>query len=1122
MTAIPNDATNAQILAADPGASTWLSANAGSGKTRVLTDRVARMLLRGVAPQRILCLTYTKAAASEMQNRLFKRLGSWAMMPSVDLQRNLAELGVHHSELTPQSLDAARSLFAKAIETPGGLKIQTIHSFCSSLLRRFPLEAGVSPAFTEMDDRTGKLLRADILEQVAEQAPAAMTAFAAHFTGDDTDSFLQEITKRSQDFATPLDEVKVRKELGLGHNTTATELLSSVFLGGEDAMLARIQTIMSGFTGSRDTEFQHGLAALKLNTASLDILAAMEPLFLTKSGPNAGQPKPNPPTKAAKKAFGPDEAQFDQLRERVAAARETRISLAALDKTIALHKFASEFLPRLTAHKEQRGWLDFDDLILRARDLLTDQRVASWVLFRLDGGIDHVLVDEAQDTSPAQWDVVKLLTKEFFSDESERGNRTIFVVGDQKQSIYSFQGADPAQFDANRAYFEAEMASIGDTLQRQDLRYSFRSAAPILALVDASFPGELSNGMGDLLAHIAFKEQLPGRVDIWPWIDGEKSEEAAWDKDWFDPVDTVGSDHHTVQLADQIAEFIAERMDHGQITQIDQGQSVTRRIEAGDFLILVQRRSPLFHEIIRACKALDLPMAGADRLRVGGELGVKDLTALLKYLATPEDDLSLAAVLRSPLCGLSEAQLYNLAQGRGNLYLRKVLEQNQDTYPIVYAMLQDLRKQADYLRPYELLERVLTNHNGREKFAARLGPEAEEGIAALLDLSLQYESADVPSLTGFLTWLEADEVEIKRQMDGNKDKIRVMTVHGAKGLEAPIVLLPDTGTPQNKVRDDIIDAAGTAMWKAKSGATPALQTDSSDHIKTRQAEERMRLLYVAITRAESWLVVCGAGQKPRADGAAWYPIIEAGIVACGAVQQGKNLRLDTGTFPLDLPERTKDQVTTSRTTLPDWATSLATAKTPAPTAISPSDLGGAKALSGQGLGLSEDEAKARGTAIHALLEHLPNLSEDRWTIAASAIIGDVTIAGAPSPLDVATSVLKAPTLAHIFAPDTLAEVDITGHIPSLGAAPVIGTIDRLIITDTHILAVDFKSNATVPNSPDEIPEGILRQMGTYLALLEQIYPDTPTEIAILWSTTASLMPLPHDIVRSALSRAHIS
>ncbi len=1113
----PNDATRAQINAADPAASTWLSANAGSGKTRVLTDRVARLLLRGVPPQRILCLTYTKAAASEMQNRLFQRLGEWAMMPDAALQKNLIELGATPDETDPASLGRARSLFATAIETPGGLKIQTIHSFCSSLLRRFPLEAKVSPAFKEMDDRTAKMLRADILEDIAQNAQPVMAEFASHFTGDDIDKMLQQISHRATDFDTPLDTAAVSKSLGLTPGLTAASLLSQVFLGSEASLLARVGNALT--SSPKTTDFNLGLALSMISSepVSTDLLAKLEGLFLTKGGKNPFTPKAHPPTKDGKEAIGPDLDAFDQFRERVADARPARVGLAALEKTKALHKFAAEFLPRLVEQKEQRGWLDFDDLILRSRTLLTDPRVASWVLFRLDGGIDHVLVDEAQDTSPAQWDVVKLLTKEFFSGDGARVDttRTIFVVGDQKQSIYSFQGADPAQFDENRDYFFNELDLIGKRLQRQELLYSFRSAAPILRLVDDTFTPDLSAGMGDRIEHKAFKDALPGRVDVWPWIEGGERDEKAWDVEWFDPIDTVGSDHHYVQLAGKIAAFIKDRIENGQIED-DKG---ARAIRPGDFLILVQRRNQLFHEIIRACKTAELDIAGADRLLVAAELGVKDLTALLKYLATPEDDLSLASALRSPLFGISEAQLFDLAYGRGRKTLRQVLEDRQSEFPKIYETLKDLRDEADFLRPYELLERILTKHHGRARIAARLGPEAEEGIAALLDLALNYEAAEVPSLTGFLTWLAADDVTIKRQMDNSNNQIRVMTVHGAKGLEAPIVILPDTGNRKNDLRDDIFSTYAGPMWAAKSDERPAAQTEIAEQMKAKQSQEAMRLLYVALTRAENWLVVCGAGTEPKLDKADWYAVIEAGMQTAGATLTGDVLRLDHGAFPADAL-RTGHQAV-AITTLPDWIKTQPDDPVDQSKTLSPSDLGGAKALPTVDA-LNEDAAKARGTAIHALLEHLPAAPQDQWPNLAKRILGDQNIESSPDPLSVAQTVITAPHLAHVFAPDTLAEAPVTGKIPELGDHVINGIIDRLIIDDTTVTAIDFKSNAAVPATPETIPEGILRQLGAYLALLDQIYPEKRIEIAILWTTTAQIMSVPHDIVREALSRAHIS
>ncbi|SHF35375.1 DNA helicase/exodeoxyribonuclease V, subunit A [Litoreibacter ascidiaceicola] len=1107
-------ATQAQVAAANPKASTWLAANAGSGKTRVLTDRVARLLLDGVPPQRILCLTYTKAAASEMQNRLFQRLGDWAMMPDAKLRESLTALGAE--DIAPDVLSEARRLFAKAIETPGGLKIQTIHSFCASLLRRFPLEAGVSPAFTEMDDRAAKALREDVMEEVALQDPDAMAAFAQHFSGAEVDGFLQELLGRKELFDSAATDADLRAAGGLGSGVTEAVVLESVFHGNEAAMLRDVAAVLQSCTGKSDMQLGQSLAMLDCSTPSLALLTQLEKLFLSASGKSEGLPKLHPPTKGAKEAFGALLDPFDALRMRVSEARPIRQALAAHARNLALHKFAQAYLPRLDSLKQSHAWLDFDDLILKARGLLTDPSVAAWVLFRLDGGIDHILVDEAQDTAPRQWDVVRLLAQEFTAGQGARADteRTIFVVGDQKQSIYSFQGADPDAFEAMRAHFDEALTAIGQPLQRQDLLHSFRSSRAVLGLVDASFTGDLMRGMGGRVEHVAFKQDLPGRVDQWDWIDEtEKAEK----KDWFDPVDTVGDDHHSVLLARQIAATIKDRLLHGQITEVKRvdGRDVqeTRRIMAGDFLILVQRRSTLFHEIIRACKDAGLPMAGADRLRIGAELGVKDLTALMRYLATPEDDLSLAAVLRSPLCGLSEGELFDLAHGRPN-YLTRALEEQKDRFAHVSEMLRDLRNSADYLRPYDLLERVLTRHNGREKLLARLGIEADEGIAALLDQAMAYERADIPSLTGFLEWLARDEVTIKRQMDSAGDAIRVMTVHGAKGLEAPIVILPDTGQVRNSVRDDVLNRDGVALWKAKSDDMPPAQVELSDEIKKRQREERMRLLYVAMTRAESWLIICGAGKPAKLEDGGWYAVAEAGMAKAGVVD-GRLAHLN---WPDDLPRR-EAEAKPERAALPAWVETKAPTVAPTPEPLSPSKFEGAKALPDpSGAALSEEDAKARGTALHRLFEHLPHAADPMDLANRLGRYG-------PNEEDLyplAQAVLGDPSLAHIFADGTLAEVTLTAKLPSLGGQVVLGTIDRLIIEDDRILAVDFKSNVVLPDTAEKTPTGILSQMGAYLEMLEQLYPQKSVEVAILWTQSAQLMTLPHDIVRCALVAAHTS
>lgn len=1111
---VPDDASRAQISAANPDASTWLSANAGSGKTRVLTDRVARLLLRQVSPQRILCLTYTKAAASEMQNRLFMRLGSWAMMPEEELRTTLQELGLSASETGTDELRAARALFAKAIETPGGLKIQTIHSFCASLLRRFPLEAGVTPAFREIDDRAAKHLRQEVLDTLAVEEPEALTQFARHFGGIELEQILTEITSKREHFAKPLDQDALRRSLEVPASAEPGDELKTVFLGGEEPLIRAVVGVLEGGT-SNDQKLAAKLRSCFGLSPSSEFLRALEAAVMTKSGTLTKIVA----TKASCTAMGPHLEAYVALRERVAQGRALRLGLAALGRSLALHHFARAYLARLDRAKQSRGWLDFDDLILRSRDLLSQSAMASWVLFRLDGGVDHILVDEAQDTSPPQWDVVRLLTEEFTAGAGARSDtpRTLFVVGDQKQSIYSFQGADPAAFETMRAHFDTALQQIGTRLHREELTYSFRSSRAILDLVDASFPEERRAGMGDALTHRAFKSDLPGRVELWPWEAKHEGGQSAFDKQWFDPVDVLGEDHHFTRLARKLAEYVQDRIAHGQITQTGPDGPVTRRMEPQDFLILVERRKDAFQAIIRAFKSAGLPLAGPDRLKINAELAVKDVTALLKFLATPEDDLSLAAFLRSPMAGLSEADLFDLAHDRGPRFLRQSLQKQKDRFPEVFEMIQDLRKQADFFRPYELIERILIHHSGRMKLKARLGDEVEDGLRALLDQALTYEATDIPSLTGFLHWLESDDFEIKRQSDNTGNQIRIMTVHGAKGLEAPIVILPDTGVRRGTDRDAMLTVDGQIHWKPRADAQPSAMAEALEGPKQAAREERMRLLYVALTRAESQLLICGAGDEPKPDSDAWYSLIKDGMEACGAEAHDGSLTLLHGSWPSDLGERAGSRPIEQAPPLPSWCTGAVPPPLPAPLTIAPSKLEGEKILPGPGSGLSEDQAKQRGTAIHLLLEHLDPQRPADWQRTVETVLGEDTFGA----FDVARKLLEDPGLAALFDPDALAEVNVSAYLPELGA-PVLGSIDRLLVSETRITAVDFKSNTVVPSTPADTPLGLLRQMAAYDAALQQIYPNHEIATAILWTQTGRLMQLPHEIVRPTLTQPHRS
>ena len=1124
-----DDATLAQVRAADPAVSTWLSANAGSGKTRVLTDRVARLLLDGVRPEHILCLTYTKAAAMEMQNRLFTRLGDWAMLDDAALTGALTDIGV--TGLSGDVLSRARTLFARAIETPGGLKIQTIHSFCASVLRRFPLEAGVSPGFTEIDERVQTRLIADLLDDMADDplAQADLDLAAAAIRGDEGLARLaREVASRAEGLAEPWDWRALCDWAGLAPDTDEGAILSAV-LDGTEADLATALASHLDPEVKTQAKLAERLRSLPWDAMRLSDLEELEAMCLTQSGAREGQPR-QIANADVRNAMGPDlVAAYDALAQRVAEARPMRLAYQTVLRTHALHRFAAAFLPRYAEAKASRGWLDFDDLIRSTRRLLTSRDMAQWVLFRLDGGIDHILVDESQDTSPEQWDIVATLAEEFASGQGARPDvpRTIFVVGDKKQSIYSFQGADPRGFDRMRDHFAARHAEAGLPFQPAELVHSFRSSPVILSLVDAVAAGAGAPGVGPDVRHRAFFDDRPGRVDLWPVVPPRPSnaDEVAWD----DPQDIVSDDHHSSLLANRIAERIAAMLAAGEPIPHKGG---TRPIEAQDILILVQSRSPLFRKIIARLKTAGLPVAGVDRAQIAEPLAVRDLIALMRFLALPEDDLSLACVLRSPIAAWSEDALFRLAHPRKGETLWRALQDRQADWPDTVAMLRDLRDQADFLRPYDLLERVLIQHGARNRLIARLGPEAEDGIDAMLGQALAYEAIEVPSLTGFVGWLESGQVTVKRDLAKPDGQIRVMTVHGAKGLEAPVVILPDTAMRQGGgggARIDLVVPEGGPLVWARAADAPDAVRAALEARAMAEAEERNRLLYVAMTRAESWLIVAAAGQVDTKDNdpaKSWYATIRTALEASGAAplplpgfEDATGLRLQRGDWTCLPPA---DPSGAPLPDLPDWAQRPAPPSRRSVEVRTPSDLGGAKVVAGATEGLEEAAALARGRRVHLLLEHLPALPAAVWPAAAPGILalepGAVTEAEADDLLAEATAVLTTPGLAPLFAPDTLAEVALTGQAPAADG-PMLGVIDRLIVEDRRVLAVDFKTNAVVPATVSEVPEGLLRQMGAYAALLAPLYPGRRIETAILWTRTATLMDLPHDVVSAALARA---
>ncbi len=1101
-----NDATRDQNEAARPDRSTWLTANAGSGKTRVLINRVARLLLNGTEPQNILCLTYTKAAASEMQNRLFKTLGHWAMLDEKRLRQELSQVG----EKAPTDLTRARTLFAGAIEAPGGLKIQTIHSFCSKILRQFPLEAGVSPQFDELDERQQQDLLKEVIDDVARLSPGVIERVRFGYSGETLTNLAREICKNAELFSSPRGKEAIFEAFKVAPDQTVEEIASETLTPVDLAFLKSLVPMLGASNKKMDQILAEHLRALP-NDTSPEALLAVQNAVLTNDRSKVSS---RLITKAIAESpsFAPLAPEFSSICDRVLAAHDDVVRLEAAELASALDEFAHAILPRYAKLKATKGQLDFDDLIRLTKRLLTT-RSFEWVLYRLDSRIEHILVDEAQDTSPMQWDVIEALTNEMTSGADDR-NRTFFVVGDKKQSIYSFQGADSEGFERRADAFERQLVS-GSGLKRRELVHSFRSSSAILRTVDEVFSTQ--TGAGQPTRHFAFHTEMPGRVDLWPLVPKPAKNDMP---PWYDLSNRTIPEDASQQLADAIACQIEELLKTGTI-QDESGD--WRRITANDFMILVQRRSALFDRIISSCKSRNLPIAGADRLKVGSELAVRDVLALLSFLALPEDDLSLATALRSPLVGWSEQQLFNLAAGRKEkVFLWQEMRNRRTEFAETFQMLTLLRGKVDFLRPFELIDLILTEYGGRSKLLQRLGSDAEDGLDELLNQSLAYERREVPSLTGFLAFAKASDIDVKREAEKG-ELIRVMTVHGAKGLESPIVILPDTTFSRPRSGQDILEGPeGIPVLPRGKTRSPDVVLSLQADKRQRDEAERDRLLYVAMTRAERWLIVCGTEQtQSSGEKLNWHERIEDGLRSLGAdsiqTPTGSGLRFSAGNWSKNV--ESNEFETTASKDVPEIPEFGRAAQPSTPVILSPSKMGGDKVLVGEP-GVASGGAR-KGRLLHLLLERLPGLQNPLTAATSLLSRGPDTV----DKEEVAELVKEAKAVfaayPHVFGRESLAEVEIVADIPTLGSR-VSGAIDRLVVSDERVLAVDFKTNTLVPKVPYETPIGILRQMGAYLEGLEAIYPNRKIDVAILWTETGELMELPHGIVRAALQAATTS
>ena len=1125
--------TGEQRDASDPDALAWLSASAGTGKTQVLTARVMRLLLSGVDPASILCLTFTKAGAAEMADRIHARLAHWVRLKSPLLAAELRALGEAHD---PDSVAEARRLFARVLDaTGGGLRIQTIHAFAQSLLAAFPAEARIVPGFRPIEGREQSLLMRETL--------AAMLV-AAEERGDNAlIADVQQLSRRlgEQGAERFLERCAHAFEamMGLG----PPELFGDVLRRALDVPLGDVDAAV--IAGCADDAFdmvalrrvaKANIAwASKTGLANADLIAEW-----TASDPETGAGRLEElrtvwATKAGDlRKFSAKQTDAEPDYPELCAALDAdvarllglRIKAEFADFAAAALRAGRMFAEDYALAKRRAGALDFDDMIRLTRYLLGQEGIGEWVRYKLDRSIDHILVDEAQDTNAAQWSIIEGLSAEFFEidpDSADAVHRTIFAVGDFKQAIFGFQGTNPQAFEDAKRAFARHIAERERELRDLSLDKSYRSSPAILELVDAVMAGVGGDAIGlpdGLRAHISAHEGRPGRVTLLEPVRGAAVDDA-------DPGEEGWLADAKLALARKMAQQVKSWVTEGPNQMWLAGKG--RALRPEDVLILVRSRGELASLLVARLHEEGVPVAGVDRLMLTDPLAIQDLLAALRFALQPEDDLNFANLLVSPLFGWSQAQLYALALNR-NISLWSAFRdrfenesQEKSEFGDTLLGVNEILNQADFVTPYQLLESILSGPiQGRKKLLARLGEEARDPIEELLNAALLFEAENPPSLQHFLDWFDSGDAEIKRDPAAPLDAVRVMTVHGAKGLQAPLVILADatfdpdlmrSGTVDFAVDDDRLPVPLPHPRKAEQVDALA---DAVERAKAADREEHWRLLYVALTRAEEQLVIGGALGPRNRNGPpedSWYSAVERAMHGLDVETEENALWTAARHFGgKERHTQTYSKAAPRRSAAPDlekpsWLAAPAPREERPPKPLAPSSLGEDRVPDPPPDSAMRDAAE-RGRLLHSLFERLPDIAPADRRGAALAWLersaGIVEPEQREALVADALAIIDHPDLVDIFAPDILAEAPVAAVV---GEVVVSGTVDRLRVTDETVEVIDFKTGSFVPESVDETPEAHLRQMAAYAAALEAIFPGRSIRASLLYTSGPQLVSL---------------
>lgn len=842
-----------QNIAAEPTNNVWVQANAGTGKTSVLTERLLRILFRdNSCASGILCLTYTNAAAGEMRNRILTALRGWAMATDDELRELLRGIAINQN---PDAADIAhaRKIFFKYIDNPEILKIKTIHGFCEEILHRFPTEAGISPSWSLISDAPQRILLNDALMRLVnssnndEKTSAAFDHIIGVMSEYKLGDLLAIIGGRYKDFflIKNFDNYRnyfvdtIRKKLKLHvkicDKKPVENLKKILILAKSDKKPSKTLQKLINLTEQYIE-----------NTINFD---EYKYAYLTKDG------KPL--------ASGLNYEYLSDEKERVFELNISMVNEKICADTIALFDLSAAFAKQYQELKQSHNVLDFEDLILYTHRLFSNPETMGWVLSQMDLSLSHILVDEAQDTAPLQWELLRMLSCDFFAEGDTQGlPRSLFVVGDTKQSIYGFQGADPNAFARSRDEISKYISNNARAIMEVPLTQSFRSVEPILRTVDMFFgDADVARLTGFVNnSHKCFRVHDKGIVEL-----------------------------HKVQSAGDLETAIARKKYISGIADKIENLIHDKKYTPNDIMILLQQRAPLAVSMTNELKRRNIPVAGTDRIILPDYPVIRDFMNLIRFCTDLTDDYSLCCVLKSPLFGLNDMQVYKICAVRNTENTkRKAQDKNAQKCTVldvlktgdsdIYTRLQDYIARAKVDGPYNFFTYVLNNHNVRENIIAALGVQVIDPLEEFITICLAYERTQPGTLRHFIKWFITGNSEIKRNLDSG-DGVRIVTVHGSKGLQSRAVFLIDTVSVSKteniyNITHDRSEGMPVWIWTPHKpdGFSPEF-AEIRSFVTQHDTEEYFRLLYVAMTRARDDLYIYGFSGNLRPPELCWHTLL---------------------------------------------------------------------------------------------------------------------------------------------------------------------------------------------------------------------------------------------------------